>query len=273
MDTDQLTGLFRRITPAIITELVLVVIAAMVLAWLVQFALPWLANRLHGRRRHWVLALIPTLRILVVLVAIGWVVSLLIEPSLRNMVAILGTVGLALGFALKDYVSSLFAGVVAAYERPYRPGDWIEVDGCYGEVRHIGLRALEMVTPDDTVVVVPHLKLWSELIRNANNGGASLMCVASFYLAPEHNAHAVRRALHDVALSSPYLKLNRPVVVVMEDHPWGSRYRIKSYPMDPRQQFLFVSDLTARGKATLQAMGVEFARVEAMAGSGESNAG
>ncbi len=273
MDTEQLTGLFRRLTPAIITELVLVIVAGVVLAWLVQLVLPWLANRLHGRRRHWVLALIPTLRIVVVLVAIGWVVSLIIEPSLRNMVAILGAVGLALGFALKDYVSSLFAGVVAAYERPYRPGDWIEVDGCYGEVRHIGLRALEMVTPDDTVVVVPHLKLWNALIRNANNGGASLMCVASFYLAPEHDAHRVRRVLHDVALSSPYLKLNRPVVVVMEDHPWGSRYRIKAYPMDPRQQFVFISDLTARGKAALQAMPVEFTRVEAMVGGGESNAG
>ncbi|WMC11940.1 mechanosensitive ion channel [Oceanimonas pelagia] len=273
MDAEQLTRLFRRITPAVLTELALVVLVALALAWLIQTLLPRLATRLHGRRRHWVLALIPTLRILVVLVAIGWVISLVIEPSLRNMVAILGAVGLALGFALKDYVSSLFAGVVAAYERPYRPGDWIEVDGCYGEVRHIGLRALEMVTPDDTVVVVPHSRLWNGLIRNANNGDASLMCVARFYLAPEHDAHQVRRLLHDVALSSPYLKLSRPVLVVMEDHPWGSRYRIKAYPLDPRQQFLFISDLTARGKAALLAMGVEFARVEAMARGGESNAG
>lgn len=273
MDAEKVRNLFRSITPGLLIELALVVAVVLLLAWLIQRLLPMLAARLHGRRRHWVLALIPTLRILVVAVAIGWIVSLLIEPSLRNMVAILGAVGLALGFALKDYVSSLFAGVVAAYERPYRPGDWIEVDGCYGEVRHIGLRAVEMVTPDDTVVVVPHLKLWNGLIRNANNGGASLMCVASFYLAPAHDAYQVRRILHEVALSSPYLKLSRPVVVVMEDHPWGSRYRIKAYPMDPRQQFLFISDLTARGKAQLQTMGVEFARVEAMAQTSDSNAG
>ncbi|WP_107851738.1 mechanosensitive ion channel family protein [Oceanimonas marisflavi] len=273
MDTEQLTGLFRRMTPAMLAEVAVVLAVAVLLAWLIQTLLPWLAGRLHGRRRHWVLALIPTLRILVVAVAIGWIVTLLIEPSLRNMVAILGAVGLALGFALKDYVSSLFAGVVAAYERPYRPGDWIEVDGCYGEVRRIGLRALTMVTPDDTVVLVPHLKLWTELIRNANNGGASLLCVASFYLAPEHDAHGVRRVLHDVALSSPFIKLSRPVVVVMEDHPWGSRYRIKAYPMDPRQQFQFVTDLTARGKAALQSMPVQFAQVEAMASSRDSNAG
>ncbi|MCT7655630.1 hypothetical protein MBH78_15045 [Oceanimonas sp. NS1] len=54
------------------------------------------------------------------------------------------------------------------------------------------------------------------------------MCVASFYLAPAHDAHRVRRVLHDVALSSPFVQLNRPVVVVMEDAPWGSRYRVKA---------------------------------------------
>ncbi|WP_458735099.1 mechanosensitive ion channel family protein [Zobellella taiwanensis] len=264
MDTENLVGLFRAITPLVLAEAAAVILAAALLAWLVQRLLPWLAGRLHSSRRLFVLALIPTLRILIMAAALAWLVPLVIEPSLRNMIAILGAAGLAIGFALKDYVSSLLAGVVAAYELPYRPGDWITVDGSYGEVRHIGLRAVSIVTPDDTVVVIPHLKLWSGLIHNANNGGASLMCVVSFYLAPEHDAQRVRRLLEDVALSSPYLKLARPVSVVLDEHPWGTHYRIKAYPVDPRQQFQFVSDLTARGKAALLALPVAFAKVEAM---------
>jgi len=50
-------------------------------------------------------------------------VPLLIEPSVQNMVALLGTLGLGLGFALKDFVSSLVAGLVAVWEMPYRNGD------------------------------------------------------------------------------------------------------------------------------------------------------
>ena len=43
------------------------------------------------------------------------------------MVTLLGAIGLAIGFALKDYVSSLIAGVVSAVELPYRPGDWVNM--------------------------------------------------------------------------------------------------------------------------------------------------
>ncbi|WP_417614521.1 mechanosensitive ion channel family protein [Oceanisphaera sp.] len=261
MEPKRFINLFRDITTAIVIEAIIVVLVAVVLVWLSQKLLPWLANRLHSRRRLFVLALIPTIRIVVIIGAILWIVPLFIELTVQNTIAILSVTGLAIGFALKDYVSSLIAGVVAAYEMPYRPGDWIEVEGNYGEVRRIGMRVVEVVTPNDTVIFIPHQKLWTGLIHNANNGGASLMCVVSFYLSPDHDAHEVRRVLEDVALSSPYLKLSRPVLVLLEEQPWGTHYRIKAYPMDPRQQFQFMSDLTARGKDSLRKMPVSFARI------------
>ncbi|MGO2089389.1 MAG: mechanosensitive ion channel family protein [Oceanisphaera sp.] len=261
MDPKRFIGLFRELTTDIILEAIWVVVIAVLLIWLTQRILPWLASQLHSQRRLFVLALIPTFRILVIAGAILWIIPLFIELTVQNTIAILSVTGLVIGFALKDYVSSLLAGVVSAYEMPYRPGDWVEVEGHYGEVRHIGIRVVEIVTPQDTVIFIPHQKIWTGLIHNANNGGASLMCVVNFYLTPDHNANEVRRVLEDVALSSPYLKLSQPVVVLLEEQPWGTHYRIKAYPMDPRQQFLFMSDLTARGKDSLRNMPVNFARV------------
>ncbi|MFP2767993.1 mechanosensitive ion channel family protein [Oceanisphaera sp. KMM 10153] len=261
MNTERVVKLFRDITTQTLMEALAVILVAILLVWLSQKLLPWLAERVHSSRRLFVLALIPTIRILVLVAALLWIVPLFIEPTVQNTLAILGAAGLAIGFALKDYVSSLLAGAVAAYELPYRPGDWIEVEGIYGEVRHVGMRVVEVVTPSDTVVFIPHQKLWTGLIHNANNGGVSLMCVVSFYLAPDHDAHEVRRVLQDVTLSSPYLKLSRPVLVLLEEQPWGTHYRIKAYPMDPRQQFQFMSDLTARGKDSLRKMPVSFARI------------
>lgn len=261
MNPKRFMDLFRDITSAVLIEAALVVLAAILLVWLSQKILPWLANRLHSKRRLWVLALVPTIRILVIAVAILWLVPMFIELTVKNTIAILSVTGLAIGFALKDYVSSIIAGIVAAYEMPYRPGDWIEVEGQYGEVKRIGMRVVEIVTPNDTVIFVPHLKLWDGLIHNANNGGASLMCVVSFYLAPDHNASEVCQVLEDVALSSPYLKLTNPVQVLAAEQPWGTHYRIKAYPMDPRQQFKFMSDLTVRGKDSLRQLPVSFARI------------
>jgi hypothetical protein len=90
----------------------------------------------------------------------------MIVPLLVAPIALVATVSLALAFALKDYVSCMIAGVVTILENIYQPGDWIEVDGTYGEVTAIGTRAVHIVTADDTEVILPHSKLWSSSVFN-----------------------------------------------------------------------------------------------------------
>ncbi|KTG24684.1 mechanosensitive ion channel protein MscS [Idiomarina sp. WRN-38] len=265
METESVknvAGIFKSLDTFAILEIVIIIAVAVGLVWLTQKLIPWVASHLHGKQRLYTLALVPMLRIVILVLALVMIVPLVIEPTLQNMVAVLGAAGLAIGFALKDYVSSLIAGIVAIHEMPYRPGDWIEVDGSYGEVVHIGMRTVELVTNDDTVIWVPHLKLWDNLIHNANNGGPSLMCITEFYTQPEADAYQIRDALEEVALTSPYLQLGKPIAVTAAEQPWGTKYRLKAYPIDPRQQFQFVTDMTARGKRRLLELGVKFAKVE-----------
>ncbi|MFG6667066.1 mechanosensitive ion channel family protein [Halomonas sp. HNIBRBA4712] len=242
-------------TPEVIT-VAAIVLATLLLIVLSQRGLNWLANRLHGQLRFRVFALVPLTRLLILIAAIVLIVPIIIEPSLRNMVTLFGALGLAIGFALKDYVSSLIAGVVSAVELPYRPGDWVKIEDTYGEVKHVGMRTVHIQTPDDDLVAMPHLKLWDTPVYNANNGGPTLQCVASFYLYVEDASGWVREALKDVALTSAYLKFDAPIIIVAEEKPWGTHYRIRAYPVDPRQQFLFITDLTVRGKKVLSEGGV-----------------
>ncbi|EHJ92634.1 mechanosensitive ion channel family protein [Vreelandella boliviensis] len=251
--------LFNDIDSEALISLGIVLLSTIVLIIVSQRGLNWLGNRLHGQVRFRIFALVPMTRLLILITALAIIVPIIVEPSLRNMVTLMGALGLAIGFAMKDYVSSLIAGVVSAVELPYRPGDWVQIGDTYGEVKHVGLRTVDIQTPDDDLVYVPHLKLWDHAVYNANNGGASLQCVASFYLHPEHEAGWVRKALRDVALTSAYLKFDQPIIVVAEEKPWGTHYRIRAYPVDPRQQFLFITDLTLRGKKVLSAAGVQSA--------------
>jgi small conductance mechanosensitive channel len=250
--------IFREFTLENLGEIALIIAMAWALIESSQRALPWLADRVSNRARPYLLGLVPLLRLFIITIALLLIVPRLIEPTYANLVALLGALGLALGFAFKDYVSSLIAGVVTLFEMPYRPGDWIEIDGAYGEVTAINMRSVDIVTPDDTVVVIPHLKLWDRLIFNANDGGQNLMCVADFYLHPHHDAAQVKHILYDVALTSPFLQLQQPIDVIVLDKPWGTHYRLKAYPIDPRQQFHFITDLTIRGKAALSRLDVAF---------------
>ncbi|WP_339882876.1 mechanosensitive ion channel family protein [Vreelandella maris] len=251
--------LFNDIDSQTLITLGVVLLATIVLIIVSQRGLNWIGNRMHGQVRFRIFALVPMTRLLILITALAIIVPTIIEPSLRNMVTVMGALGLAIGFAMKDYVSSLIAGVVSAVELPYRPGDWVQIEDTYGEVKHVGLRTVDIQTPDDDLVYVPHLKLWDHAVYNANNGGTSLQCVASFYLHPEHEAGWVRKALRDVALTSAYLKFDKPIIIVAEEKPWGTHYRIRAYPVDPRQQFLFITDLTVRGKTVLSAAGVQSA--------------
>lgn len=257
--TEHFPEALRHLTPTRLAEIAAILIGGRVLIHLVQKAFPWLAERASGRRRVLILATVPVLRLLIIIGTFALIVPRIIHPSFENLVTLLGALGIAIGFAFKDYVSSLVAGIVTLYEMPYRPGDWVEIDGAYGEVKTIGMRAMEILTPDDTVVIVPHLKIWDHLVRNANHGTQHLLCIANFYLHPRHAPARVQRTLYEVALTSAYLQIQRPIEVLAEERPWGTQYRLKAYPVDLRHQFRFVTDLTVRGKAALAELGAEFA--------------
>ena len=256
---ETLTNSFRSLGLGTLLELGLILAAAVALVLAVQKTLPWLANRVRGRRRYVLLAMVPLLRLVIIIGAFLLMVPRVIDPSVQNMVAVFGSLGLALGFALKDYASSLVAGIVAVGEAPYRNGDWVEIDGVYGEVTHVGVRALQLVTADDNLVTIPHQKLWTDPVSNANNGGPQLQCVVDFHLQPGHDGALVASALYDVALTSPLLAIERAIAVVAQEQPWGTRYRLRAYPIDARQQFHFMTDLTLRGKAELLRLGMDFA--------------
>lgn len=134
------------------------------------------------------------------------------------------------------------------------------MDGTYGEVKAIGLRAVQLVTPDDTEVIIPHSRIWSASIFNASGGNRSLLCVADFYLHPEHDAFSVRRRLTEIAESSSYRKPETPITVIVLEKPWGTHYRLKAYVKESLEQFLLITDLTIRVKEALRGMNIRFAQ-------------
>lgn len=242
-----------------------IIAGAFLMIYILQRLILALAKRVPGKFRLILPPMIPIFRLIILIFAFFSIVPLIIKPTVQNFIAIFGAVGLTLGFAFKDYFSSLIAGIVAVWEQPYRPGDWITVDEVYGEVQSLGLRSVLVLTPDDSLVTIPHSKIWNSGISNANSGKHTHLCIADFFLDPRHDAQAVRRRLLDVALTSPYLQLDRPVNVMVSEKPWGTHYRIKAYPVDGRDEFHFTTDLTVRGKSALSGLGVSHVTAPAIA--------
>ena len=239
------------------TKIGLIVFGTWIAIVLAHRVLPYLAEKGPSQLRLYLLGAVPIIRLVLLVVAILWLVPIIFNITFQNFLVISGAASVAIGFAFKDYVSSLIAGIVAIFEKPYQPGDWVEIDGDYGEVRAVGMRSIEVRTLSDDIVYIPHDKLWQHNISNSNDGARTLMCVTSFYLESRHDASLVRTALRDVALTSAYLDYQKVVSVSLSQTEWGTHYKVKAYPFDMRDQFSFISDLTVRGKLAIADCGAE----------------
>jgi small conductance mechanosensitive channel len=249
----------KEMTWGHIALVVAIVVGCSLLVQLVRWIVRQTAESAPAHRLL-ILRAAPIARLVITLGGLALIIPILVEPTFEDIVALLATIGLALAFALKDYVSCLAAGVVTILENTYQPGDWIAFDGAYGEVKAIGMRAVRIVTADDTEVIIPHAKIWSTSVSNDSGGQRSLLTVTHFYLAADHDGAEVTRALAEVAEASRYIRPNSPPTVTMAERPFGTHYKVKAYAAESREQFVMVTDLTLRGKARLREMAVTFAQ-------------
>jgi small conductance mechanosensitive channel len=83
-----------------------------------------------------------------------------------SIIAVLGTVGLAVGLALQGTLSHFAAGVVLLILRPFRIGETIDDGGTVGNVQEIGLFATILKTADGLFVYIPNGQLLNASIKN-----------------------------------------------------------------------------------------------------------
>lgn len=99
-------------------------------------------------------------------IAVGMFVALGIlelDKTVTSLLAGVGVIGLALGFAFQDIASNFISGVILAVRSPIAIGDIIEVSGFMGTVTDTNLRVTTVKTFQGQEVFIPN----SEILQNA----------------------------------------------------------------------------------------------------------
>ncbi len=255
---DQTKELLSKITGPKILQALLILAIAYSIIKTVDWLVITLSERVARHNRLRIKQFQPFIRTLVMTVTIVMLMNLFLNLSRDNVLAVTGTVAVALGFAFKDYASSIIAGIVGLFEAPYRVGDRVAIADEYGEVISYGLRGIRLRTPGDNIVTVPHSHMWTNSVSNANMGELEAQVVTKFYLAHEANPEAVENILYRIAYTSKYTHLKLPIIVVMADHSWGSLFKLRSYPLDARDEFAYATDLTVRAKKEFEKQGLPY---------------
>jgi small-conductance mechanosensitive channel len=223
-----------------------------------------LVDDLGERFTNWRLQLMKAKAVLrfasyiVIAVVVGSTVLRLEKDAL---LAISGTIAVAIGFALKDLAASLMAGLILLVDEPFQVGDRIAFDGYYGEVTEIGLRSVRLATLDDNAVTVPNSKFLTDSVASANAGALDAMVVVPFFIGAAEDFQKARRIVAEATATSRYVYLKKPVVTLVTDEFLGERFvtviKVKAYVFDIRYEKAFVTDITERVKLSFRKLGIK----------------
>ncbi len=86
--------------------------------------------------------------------------------STAGIVAAFSSVMLAIALGMQDALSSLTNGILLIFTKPFRSGDYVDIDGTSGTVREIKLFSVKITTTDNLTVIIPNSTVLSSVITN-----------------------------------------------------------------------------------------------------------
>ncbi|MFW5738914.1 MAG: mechanosensitive ion channel family protein, partial [Myxococcota bacterium] len=151
--------------PNIAVALVVVLIAAFGARWVQSGVTHALERITNNRPVSSLLGLIAKVAVILfgLFIALG---MLDLDKTVTSLLAGVGVIGLALGFAFQDIAANFMSGIMIAIRRPFDTNDLVEVAGHKARVRRIALRATELETLDGLTVLVPNKDVFQNSIIN-----------------------------------------------------------------------------------------------------------
>jgi len=125
-----------------------------------------------------------------------------------SLVAGLGIVGLAVGFAAQSTLANFIAGITILLEQSFQVGDWIHINDNEGRVVLIALRTTHILTRDNITVIIPNSNVASSEVINLTSKNFIRFDIR-VRIAFEDDIETARKEILQV-LSNTDAALNRP---------------------------------------------------------------
>lgn len=94
-----------------------------------------------------------------------------LQKTVVSLLAGVGIIGLALGFAFQDIAENFIAGILMAVRKPFAVGDLVSTNDYMGRVMEINLRSTMIETPQGQIVLLPNSKVFEDAIVNYTSPG------------------------------------------------------------------------------------------------------
>jgi small-conductance mechanosensitive channel len=175
-----------------------------------------------------------------------------------------GVAGIAIGFAAKDTLSNLIAGILLIIDRPFEVGDRIEVwsapagSATWGDVIDIGIRATKIKTTDNIVIIIPNNEIMLRDIINYTIISDDIRLRINIGIAYDADLKKAKRAILRVAQATEGVAEDPPPKVVVRNFGESSvDLQLRVWIHDARRRMDTISDITDKIKEAFDAQGIE----------------
>jgi small-conductance mechanosensitive channel len=184
--------------------------------------------------------------------------------NVMPFVAGAGVAGIAIGFAAKDTLSNLIAGILLIIDRPFEVGDRIEVwsfpkdAATWGDVIDIGLRATKIRTTDNIVIIIPNNVIMTRDIINYTTLSDDIRVRIPIGVAYDTDIEKAKSVILDVAKTADWvLKNPAPKVVVRRFGASSVDLQLRVWIKDARRRMDTISHMTDNVKLAFDREGIE----------------
>ena len=123
-------------------------------------------------------------------------------------------IGLAVGFAAQESLANFIAGILIFWDKPFKVGDWIEIEDHLGQVKRVTFRSTRLQDLDGDIVVLPNVKMLSEKLINKSTNPVTRANVP-VGIAYKESIQQAREVLLKLVANDPRIeKVPEPEVVV-----------------------------------------------------------
>jgi small-conductance mechanosensitive channel len=175
-----------------------------------------------------------------------------------------GVAGIAIGFAAKDTLSNLIAGILLIIDRPFEVGDRIEVwsapagSATWGDVIDIGLRATKIKTTDNIVIIIPNNEIMLRDIVNYTIISEKIRVRINIGIAYDADLKKAKTTIINVARATEGVADDPPPKVVVRNFGESSvDLQLRVWIHDARRRMDVISDITDKVKEAFDAEGIE----------------
>ncbi|MBC2712261.1 MAG: mechanosensitive ion channel family protein [Desulfosarcina sp.] len=175
-----------------------------------------------------------------------------------------GVMGIAVGFAAKDTLSNLIAGILLIIDRPFEIGDRIEVwsapagSASWGDVIDIGLRATRIKTTDNIVVIIPNNEIMTRDIVNYTIISSSIRVRVNIGVAYDADIVKAKALIIQAAQSADWILTEPAPKVVVRDFGESSvDLQLRVWIKDARRRMDTISYITDTVKTLFDENGIE----------------